>query len=93
MAKKNIEGKIWQLENQLETALRPVSPRPEYRSYLHDRLVEARVTPARKRPEFSPRLVFMAAVGLTGTVVLMIAVIKALGMLSRSNQKHGLAHV
>jgi hypothetical protein len=61
MAKKNIEGKIWQLENQLETALRPVSPRPEYRSYLHDRLVEARVTPARKRLEFSP------AVGLYGS--------------------------
>lgn len=93
MRKKQLDEKIWQLESQLDMALRPVSPRPEYRSYLHDRLVEARVKPARKTPDFSPRFIFMAAVGLTGTVVVLIAVIKALVILVRSNQKRELSHV
>lgn len=69
--------------NKLESALRPISPRPEYRHYLHERLVDMPVRENRRERRTSSVLVILAAVGLTGMVVLLVTLIKAMAVGSR----------
>ena len=84
MTKKMPPTDINRLEAQLESALKRVAPRPEYKNYLHDRLV---TPPSDLRVEMvksSPRYIILAAVGLTGSVIFLIAAIRALAMYSRT---------
>jgi hypothetical protein len=78
---------IQRLESQLEAALHPVAPRPEYRNYLHDRLV---VPPSGLRVESrkqSPRYIVLAALGFTGSVILLLTAIKALLVYTQSSRR------
>ncbi|MFN2196891.1 MAG: hypothetical protein ACK2UW_12285 [Anaerolineales bacterium] len=85
MAKKMHAVEIDRLETQLESALTRVAPRPEYKSYLHDRLV---TPPSELRVELvnsSPRNIILAAVGLAGSLILVVATIRALLTYTRGN--------
>lgn len=78
MAKKMQSAEIDRLEAQLESALTRVAPRPEYKNYLHDRLV---TPPSELRVELvnnAPRNIILAAVGLAGSLILVVATIRAL---------------
>jgi hypothetical protein len=84
--KKYGDEDISRLEQSLAAAFRPVAPRPEYKAYLHDRLVippsELIVRP--QRP--SAAYMVLAALGVMGSVVLLIAAIKALVMFTQARR-------
>lgn len=84
--KKPVNDEITRLEKSLEAAFRPISPRPEYRAYLHDRLVVApsELTVHTKNP--SLWYVALAAVGLMGSLILLITAIKALALFSQARR-------
>lgn len=84
--KKHVEDEISRLEKSLEAAFRPVAPRPEYKAYLHDRLVVApsELSVPVKRP--APGYIILAAVGLMGSLILLITAIKALVLFSQARR-------
>lgn len=75
------------MEQQLQATLRPLKPTSEYKDYLHDRLVIPPSDLRVQQPNLSPWYIVLAAIGLTGSVVLLITAIKALVMYSQSNQR------
>lgn len=84
MPRKMPAAEINRLESQLESALKRVAPRPEYKNYLHDRLV---TPPSDLRVEMvnsSPGYIILAAVGLTGSIILLIGAIRALVLYTRA---------
>lgn len=84
MPRKMPAAEINRLESQLESALKRVAPRPEYKNYLHDRLV---TPPSDLRVEMvnsSPWYIILAAVGLTGSIILLIGAIRALVLYTRA---------
>ncbi len=76
--KKFGDEEITRLEKSLAAAFRPVAPRPEYKAYLHDRLVVApsELSVRTQRPSTANTL--LAALGMMGSVFLLITSIKAL---------------
>lgn len=87
MTRKEVDRDIEQLEDRLENALKPVAPSVAYRHYLHDRLVDPPSELRLQEPERTPEYIILAAIGLTGSIILMIAGIRALVLYARSKQK------
>lgn len=87
MSRKELDQEIEHLEDKLENAMRPVSPSPAYRHYLHDRLVEPPSELRLQSPPRAPEYIILAAIGLTGSIILLIAAVRALVLYSRSKQR------
>lgn len=87
MRRSTPEEQLEDLERSLEAALRPVSPRPEYKRYLHGRLVDPPQELEVEIRRRSPWYIILAAVGLTGSVILLITAIKALGLYAEAGRR------
>lgn len=87
MKRREFDQEIEQLEDKLDSALRPVSPSPAYRHYLYDRLVDPPSELRLQAPDRTPEYIILAAIGLTGSVILLIAAIRALVLYTRSKQR------
>lgn len=87
MPKNSRDEEIDMMEQQLQAALRPLKPTSEYKDYLHDRLVVPPSDLRIQQPSQPPWYIILAAIGLTGSVILLITAIKALVMYSQSSQK------
>jgi hypothetical protein len=83
MTQKMPTSDVDRLEAKLEAALKRVVPRPEYKHYLRDRLV---TPPSDLRVELvrtNSKKIILAAVGLTGGVIFLIAGIRLLALYAR----------
>jgi|AP12_2_1047962.scaffolds.fasta_scaffold513134_2 hypothetical protein len=87
MRKSDPDDYLEELEKSLEAALKPVSPRPEYKAYLHERLVDPPQELEVEIRKPSPGYIILAAVGLTGSVILLITAIKALTMYADAGRR------
>jgi hypothetical protein len=87
MSKRVYEDQVEILEKSLQAALRPVAPRPEYKSYLHDRLVEIPDSPAIDLRKISPSYIYLAAIGLLGSLFLLIITIRSLAVYAQANRR------
>lgn len=87
MKRKDSDREIEELEDKLERALQPVAPSQAYRHYLHDRLVDPPSELRVQTPEHTPEYIILAAIGLTGSIILLIAAIRAFVLYTRSRQR------
>jgi hypothetical protein len=87
MTRKAEDMDIERLEGRLENALQPVAPSAAYRHYLRDRLVDPPSELRLQAPERTPEYIILAAIGLTGSIILLIAAIRSLVLYARSRQK------